>query len=81
MYAVLIFALLQPLLRDDFEHRLGLVWADQEGTCLAIDNHGLQSGAEVFVVPLTANPARTFRAYIESPVSACGHLLTSFSDA
>jgi hypothetical protein len=76
-----ILLALQLVLRDDFEHRLGLVWADRNGGCLAIDNQHLQIGTGVYVVPLTAHPARTFAARVEAAVPSCERVPVAFSHA
>jgi hypothetical protein len=80
MSAVILLAL-QLMLRDDFEHRLGLVWADGEEGCLAIDNQHLQITNDIFVVPLTTHPARTVAARVEAVVPACERIPVAFSHA
>jgi hypothetical protein len=42
MAPVLFLVILQLTLRDDFDHRLGVVWADEDTGCLAIDNAAIK---------------------------------------
>lgn len=79
--SAVILLVLQLMLRDDFEHRLGLVWADGEGGCLAIDNQRLEIGTAVYIVPLTAYPARTLTARVEAEVRSCERVPVLFSHA
>ena len=60
----------QVLLRDDFEHRLGLVRVEQHQACLVIDNDQLAPGTEVYVTSLTS-PMETFAGVVTTKVPGC----------
>jgi hypothetical protein len=81
MLIIVLAGLLQLTAGADLEERLGLVWSDRDGACLAINDKRLRPWTQVFIVAVDDRPGRSFSAIVEAPVAACEGLPIRFHAA